>query len=300
MYKPINSDNAYQLGRTNVLPQGAEQVYINFFLDFTNDTEYQLDFATVDQANQFGIPRSLFFDNLNNNQVVRVDVEGTNQTFEIPANSAGYYRINSPGKTRINFTAGATQAVKCSVALYNFDVVPIIWYKTGISNNSTVWGPDDVGTAPTHPPIFIGGVDPSGDIIALHLSAGGEVLFATTQLPATLGAKTGANSLSVVPCTDTPTLTKPAPVTISDYSISSMTGASETVLGAGLATEYVYIQSPASNAADIWLNLSGGTAVVGTGVLLQPGDNVTYNIAFLNEITGIAVNATDVLTVYAG
>lgn len=329
--KQVNADNAYQVGRTGVIPQSNEQAYINFFLDFTTDVAYQLDYATLDQANQFGVPRTLFFDNLNNNQIVSVLVEGTNQVFEIPANSAGYYRINSPTKTRINFTAAATYAVKCNVALYNYDVAPIIWYKTGTSIQSVVYGPDDTGSVPTHPPVYIGGINNVGFVTPLHINALNELLVAISSLPLPLGAATEAKqdignaSLSVLDDWDLNDRAKVSPIagqdgvsanagaidattqrvtlgsaTIADYSITNMTGVSQQIVAAGNGRNVVFIQAATGNAGTVWLNLTGGAATVGSGVGLAPGGVFNLQPGCSNAITGIAATANDDLTVYAG
>ncbi len=89
------------------------------------------------------------------------------------------------------------------------------------------------------------------------------------------------------------------PATVTDYSITNMTGASQTVVAAGAGKNTVFLQALAGNAGVIWINLAGGTAVVGSGLPLAAGATVTLP-GVSNAITGIAASANDDLTVYAG
>lgn len=90
------------------------------------------------------------------------------------------------------------------------------------------------------------------------------------------------------------------PATMTDYSITNMTGSSQSVVGAGNGTHLIFLQAPAGNAGVVWISLAGGTAVVGTGLPLAAGATVTINPGIANAITGIAATANDDLTVYAG
>ena len=89
-------------------------------------------------------------------------------------------------------------------------------------------------------------------------------------------------------------------VTVADLSITNMTGASQSVIAAGAGDGLIFVQAPSGNAGTIWLNLAGGTAVVGSGVPVIPGGTVTIQPGIANAITGIAASANDDLTVYAG
>lgn len=89
------------------------------------------------------------------------------------------------------------------------------------------------------------------------------------------------------------------PATVTDYSITNMTGASQTVVAAGNGKNTIFLQALAGNSGVIWINLAGGTAVVGSGLPLAAGDTVTLP-GLSNAVTGIAASANDDLTVYAG
>ncbi len=91
-----------------------------------------------------------------------------------------------------------------------------------------------------------------------------------------------------------------AGITVTDYSIADMSGASQTVIIAGNGRGIMFFQAPAANSGIVWLNLAGGTAVVGTGLPLAAGASVTIQPGFENAVKGIAATAHDVLTVYAG
>lgn len=88
--------------------------------------------------------------------------------------------------------------------------------------------------------------------------------------------------------------------TVADHSITNMTGASQPVVAAGDGDNLIFMQAPSGNAGTIWINLAGGTAVVGSGVPILPGGYVTIQPGIANAITGIAATPNDDLTVYAG
>ncbi len=91
-----------------------------------------------------------------------------------------------------------------------------------------------------------------------------------------------------------------AGITVTDYSITNMTGASQSVVAAGNGRGLIFLQALATNAGVIWINLAGGAAVVGSGVPIAAGGYVTIQPGLENAITGIAATADDDLTVYAG
>lgn len=88
--------------------------------------------------------------------------------------------------------------------------------------------------------------------------------------------------------------------TVTNRSVANMTGASQSILTAGQGSAMIFMQAPAANSGTIWINLSGGTAVVGTGLPLAPGASITIQPGIANAVTGIAATALDDLTVYAG
>lgn len=83
-------------------------------------------------------------------------------------------------------------------------------------------------------------------------------------------------------------------LTYTDYSISSATGSSQTLLSAKSTVRHRLIVNIA--ATDWWINPTGGTASVsGTGCIkLAPGDSLS--IPFCNAVTGIGT-ASSKLTV---
>ena len=88
--------------------------------------------------------------------------------------------------------------------------------------------------------------------------------------------------------------------TVTDRSITNMSGASQTILTAGQGNGLIYMQALSTNAGTIWVNLAGGTAVVGSGVPILANGYITIQPGIANAITGIAATANDDLIVYAG
>lgn len=76
----------------------------------------------------------------------------------------------------------------------------------------------------------------------------------------------------------------PTGPTIDDYSIMSMSGASENVLAVGEAAHYLAIMSDAANPDVIMINLAGGDADT-TGIPLSPGGSLTIENGVANAVT---------------
>lgn len=192
-----------------------------------------------------------------------------------------------------------------------------------LTGGGAVFGPDAGGAAPTHPPVYIGVRDSAGNIIGLQLNAAGDLQVADTLALAQLTLI--AASASVLDDWDSNDRAKISPIAgqdgvsanagvidattqrvvigspvVSDYSIVNMTGASQDVVLAGNGHSLIFIQTLATNVGSVWLNLSGGVAVVGAGVELIPGGSTSIQPGIRNKITGIAATANDDLTVYAG
>jgi hypothetical protein len=91
-----------------------------------------------------------------------------------------------------------------------------------------------------------------------------------------------------------------AGVTVTDRSITNMTGSSQTILTAGQGNGLIFMQAPSTNVGTIWVSLAGGTAVVGSGVPILANGYITIQPGIANAITGIAATANDDLVVYAG
>lgn len=88
--------------------------------------------------------------------------------------------------------------------------------------------------------------------------------------------------------------------TMVDSSITNMSGASQSVVAAGAGERLIYMYAPITNVGTIWINLAGGTAIVGAGLPIIPGGDVSIQPGVANAVTGIAATANDDLTVYAG
>lgn len=88
--------------------------------------------------------------------------------------------------------------------------------------------------------------------------------------------------------------------TVTDRSITNLSGASQTILTAGQGSGLIYMQAPSTNVGTIWVNLAGGTAVVGSGVPILANGYITIQPGIANAITGIAATANDDLIIYAG
>ena len=120
------------------------------------------------------------------------------------------------------------------------------------------------------------------------------------QIPASLGIKTAANSLSIAPASDATFAVSQTGGTYTDRSIANLSGSSETLMAANTARRILIVVNESATA--IAVNLTGGTAALNTAgsVTLSPGGNLvidTYPPTSLIKVIGTA-NAD--VTAYEG
>lgn len=87
------------------------------------------------------------------------------------------------------------------------------------------------------------------------------------------------------------------PVTLTDHSVTSATGASQALLAANASRRSLSIVNPPDSATDWVINPLGGTAVAGTMpcFTLHPGDEWNPVPAPANAITGLGVAASELI-----
>lgn len=90
--------------------------------------------------------RTLFFDNSNNSNSVSVRITGTEQRFDIPPLSNGYYPIACQANSHIHFNSvGGASDSHTRFQLYNYHIEPCVWY--GFGQPVTVSGTVPVSVA---------------------------------------------------------------------------------------------------------------------------------------------------------
>lgn len=124
---------------------------------------------------------------------------------------------------------------------------------------------------------------------------------ASAKLPASLGAKTGAASLSVVPASDAVFATSvPIGGAYTDRSIANLAGTSETLMAANASRRLLIVSNAGATAVAV--NLTGGTAALNTAgsvTLAAGGSLVLDTYPPTSAITVIGTAAADV-TAYEG
>jgi hypothetical protein len=121
------------------------------------------------------------------------------------------------------------------------------------------------------------------------------------QIPASLGIKTAALSLSVAPASDGVFAVSATGVTYIDSSVTNATGSSQQLLAANTARKALTIIAPITETTSWVINPMGTTAVSGTRpcFTLNPGDEWSPDPCPTNKITAIGT-ATATLTVLEG
>lgn len=96
-------------------------------LDFTTDTEYDLDYSNMQGRDKFSILQTVFIDNADMGQALTITMNGTGQRIICPANSQGYFPVLSQNPVKLAFTT-AVLGVAAKVYLCNFPVAPCVWH----------------------------------------------------------------------------------------------------------------------------------------------------------------------------
>lgn len=163
---PIASGQLFQSGRVNAQRPDVQPAFLRNAQVYTTDT-YEFNFPSAAGApNTFGVVRSMFIDNGDNANILNVRVAGTQQTFSVPANSAGFYTVDAKESSTISITSAANSTNLVEVIFYNYEKPPIVWYKFGPFNTGApilVQGAmaegATIATSTANNPLYIGGID---------------------------------------------------------------------------------------------------------------------------------------------
>lgn len=118
------------------------------------------------------------------------------------------------------------------------------------------------------------------------------------------GQTTGANSLPVIVASDQSAIpvtpSQPIGGTYTDRSIASMSGSSQQLMAANASRKILIIQNIA--AANIGVNLTGGTAAIGTAgtVTIVPGGNLILDQYPPTSIITVIGTSTQSVTAMEG
>ncbi len=91
----LTRDRIVLIGRAQAKPKDQSDVGISTWMDFSTASTYNLDLGNSDQTGVFGVPRSIYIDNSDNPSPLSVTAIGTQFLLPVPANSTGYYKLDS-------------------------------------------------------------------------------------------------------------------------------------------------------------------------------------------------------------
>lgn len=160
-------------------------------IDFAIAEEYIFDFTTLQQAEQFAAPQTLYLDNSVNPKEIEVNVSDTGQFLVCPPFSVGYFFIFTQENSVVSIKSdgGVLNGEKCYAAFYTLAIPPAVW--NGFAPlvdgaRVTLIGVDGVTNMSATNPIIVGGstgapsntpvpfkVDSSGRLEVIGSSAGG-------------------------------------------------------------------------------------------------------------------------------
>lgn len=122
--------NIAALGNLNVLNNPREpsegRRIIPATLDFTAETQFDFDLASIFNNKTFTQLQTLYVDNSLNQNDATILMRSSGQSIPVAKNTAGYYTLfaNAPPKFSIISTSSA---VKVGIAMMNWYVEPFTW-----------------------------------------------------------------------------------------------------------------------------------------------------------------------------
>ena len=117
------SINYINLERTLGIPPGGPKAVPLPTMDFSANTQYNLDLSTMTQRTFIDMIQTVWVDNSQNPNEFRITCPASQQTLRCPASTQGYYTILCPNPAKLQFTNAANNGT-VSVILINCPVWP--------------------------------------------------------------------------------------------------------------------------------------------------------------------------------
>lgn len=121
----LNAEQLQQCPVQNQVVPAKGPKAIPIILDFSVDTEFQLDYSNVQAQGRFELLQGLFVDNSNNGSALTITIEGTAQRLIVPATSQAYLPVLCQNPVKLSFDSAGGVSVKAY--LLNFPVAPAVW-----------------------------------------------------------------------------------------------------------------------------------------------------------------------------
>jgi hypothetical protein len=116
----INAQNlpTTTLQRTLGMPDGGPKC-IPITLDFTAFGTYVLDLSNVQTRGYFDMLQTVWVDNFNNAQILKITVPSTQQVLQVPASTQGYFPILCANPIKLQFDSAGAGVGVAQVTLIN-------------------------------------------------------------------------------------------------------------------------------------------------------------------------------------
>lgn len=290
-------------------------------IDFTANERVEIDLSQLIDNGWLDYISGVYIDNTANDGYITFECGGSNQRFTFPATYSGYVPLFLPNPPKVHITSTENATVKFQ--WYNVPVFPLLIPGPNTASASDVdiiavgGDPYALGSAvmAASMPVTIATDD---TVIGATNSASPATDTATAPLngrlqriaqrltslialfPASIGAKTGAGSLSVVAATDGFQIAQAIGGIYTDRSIANLSGASQQLMAANANRRVLIIQNVAANAMAV--NLTGGAAALNTAgsINIPVGGSITLDNYPSTSIINIIGTANDDVTAYEG
>jgi hypothetical protein len=101
---------------------------VRLYMDFSSDTEYDVDLQNIQALGQFDLCQTLFIDNSAGGSAVTVNIgaKGTpTQTIVAKAGSQGYYNVVCPNPILMQFSSAG--GAPCTALLIDVAIPGMVW-----------------------------------------------------------------------------------------------------------------------------------------------------------------------------
>ena len=312
--------NLTQVGRAQIKDPNLPNILVTHNADFSGNASIEIDFTTINQADAFGVIKSIFVDNGSNPSIVEVSVSGTDQFFTVPAYAIGVYSVDANQSSKISFDTegGATDIV--TLTFYNWERYPSVWYRFGafnkdapIKTQGTNENGVDINAASENNPVYIAGrsnvsnslmavsVDETGRLRIIGAAVGGNI-FGTdddgapiTAAPVLIAGNNGgdAKTLTVLPSGELLVTTVDAkqPANSSNVSTVAATAASANILAANANRRGALIFNNSTSVMNLLLD--AGDAETSFSIAINPFSSFVLNDGdYVGEINAAWISAT--------
>lgn len=262
----------------NMTLSGNGPLVVPFVADFTTANEVEADLSQLIANKNLDFVSGAYIDNSSSSEDLIIKAKGSNQSIKIPAGAQAYMPLLSPNEPKFILSCATSPATLIPIFFYNIPLLPYMWPQSSGGSGGDVTVLNDTWLTDTQ--LRASPIDVAGPLTDTELRA---------------------SPVDVIgPLTDTELRASPIDVSITGVNFGDFTlvlsGASEVLIAAGNAINYIIIQNPVGNN-NITVNLANGDAA--TGIVIPGGGSLELPKGAINTIN-VKGTATETVIAFGG